>query len=160
MSGIDENQKIQKITDLLVKGGTMLANHHDCGAPMFRYKGKIICPVCDIGGENTGSTGMPGKVNTGLPAKDEAAKDEAAANIRAEQEIVGKKSPPSGGVGPDEKIQSRTASTQSYMEIENQVRNKVHILAKTLEDETDLQRLRDKMECIELGIRILKTLKN
>jgi UPF0148 protein len=160
MPVIDENQKIQKITDLLVKGGTMLANHHDCGAPMFRYKGKIICPVCDIGGENTGSTGMPGKVNTALQAKDEPAKDEAAAIIRAEKEAGEKKSTPYGSVGPDEKIQSRTASTLSYLEMENHILNKVHILAKTLEDETDLQRLRDKMECIELGIRILKTLKN
>jgi len=42
----DEN--IQKITKLLEKGGTMLANHHECGAPMFRYQGKIVCPVCDF----------------------------------------------------------------------------------------------------------------
>lgn len=140
MPGIDENQKIQKITDLLVKGGTMLANHHDCGAPMFRYKGKIICPVCDIG--ITGNTGISGKVNTGITGM--SGKEEAIPIIRAENEKAGKKSAP----------------VQSYLEMENHILNKVHVLAETIEDETDLQRLRDKMECIELGIRILKALKN
>jgi len=24
----------------------MLATHHSCGAPLFRCKGKIVCPVC------------------------------------------------------------------------------------------------------------------
>src|SRR3972149_447985 len=47
MSKIDENLKMQKITNLLEKGGTMLAQSHDCGAPMFRFQGKVLCPVCD-----------------------------------------------------------------------------------------------------------------
>ena len=47
MVGKDSDDNIQKITKLLEKGGTMLATHHECGAPMFRYQGKIICPVCD-----------------------------------------------------------------------------------------------------------------
>ncbi len=48
MVGKDSDDKIQKITKLLEKGGTMLATHHECGAPMFRYQGKIVCPVCDF----------------------------------------------------------------------------------------------------------------
>jgi len=44
----DSDDKIQKITKLLEKGGTMLATHHECGAPMFRYQGKVVCPVCDF----------------------------------------------------------------------------------------------------------------
>lgn len=138
MSGTDENQKIQKITDLLEKGGTMLANHHDCGAPMFRYMGKIVCPVCDIGEK--------------LPAQ--SGNGELAGNSQKEEKPV----PVS--IEPVEKSQSRITPTLSDMEIENQIMNKVHTLAGDIEDETDLQRLRDKMECIELGIRILKSLKN
>lgn len=145
MPELDENQKIQKITDLLVKGGTMLANHHDCGAPMFRYKGKIICPVCDIGGEIPGSTRMP-------------AKDKAAVIMGAEQETQEKISPSARSVEQAEKKHPLASPAQSYMELENHVRNKVNVLARTLEDETELQRLKDKMECIETGIRILKEL--
>src|SRR5574337_31923 len=48
MAETDENRKLQMITRLLEKGGTMLANHHECGAPLFRYQGKVLCPVCDF----------------------------------------------------------------------------------------------------------------
>lgn len=41
-----DDERIKKITEMLEKGGTMLATHHECGAPMFRYQGKIVCPVC------------------------------------------------------------------------------------------------------------------
>ncbi len=41
-----EDEKIKRITEMLERGGTMLATHHECGAPMFRYQGKVICPVC------------------------------------------------------------------------------------------------------------------
>jgi len=26
----------------------MLAAHHDCGAPLFRYHGQVVCPVCSF----------------------------------------------------------------------------------------------------------------
>ncbi len=25
----------------------MLAKHCECGAPLFKYQGKVVCPVCD-----------------------------------------------------------------------------------------------------------------
>lgn len=56
MSEIDEKTKLEKITKLLEKGGTMLAQHHDCGAPMFRYQGKIMCPACESAGQQERKT--------------------------------------------------------------------------------------------------------
>lgn len=137
MSELEEKQKIQKITDLLEKGGTMLANHHNCGAPMFRYMGKVMCPVCEIGGENSAQSG----------------KDKITEKTQLENKSV----PVS--TKPVEKSQSQTVLTSSDIKIKNQILNKVHSLAEGIEDETDLQRLRDKMECIELGIKILELLK-
>ncbi len=32
---------------MLERGGTMLAKHCECGAPLFKYQGKVVCPVCD-----------------------------------------------------------------------------------------------------------------
>jgi len=32
---------------MLERGGTMLAKHCECGAPLFKYQGKVLCPVCD-----------------------------------------------------------------------------------------------------------------
>jgi len=45
---MDEDAVLSKITRLLEQGCTMLATHHDCGAPLFRCKGEIVCPVCSF----------------------------------------------------------------------------------------------------------------
>ena len=42
-----EDQDLQKVTKMLERGGTMLAKHCECGAPMFKYHGRVVCPVCD-----------------------------------------------------------------------------------------------------------------
>lgn len=112
MSEPDENIKLQKITKLLEKGGTMLATSHDCGAPMFRYQGKIICPVCDVR-EPQEKEAIPEIIST--PVSD-------------------------------------------YSRIAVLTQNKITKLAESLETETDLQRIKDKLECIELGIKIFKLL--
>jgi UPF0148 protein len=39
---------LEKITKMLERGGTMLAKHcGECGSPLFKYQGRIVCPVCD-----------------------------------------------------------------------------------------------------------------
>jgi UPF0148 protein len=43
---MDDND-LKKVTKMLERGGTMLAKHCDCGAPLFKYQGKVVCPVCD-----------------------------------------------------------------------------------------------------------------
>src|SRR5208337_3032369 len=42
-----EDKDLEKVTRMLERGGTMLAKHCDCGAPLFKYQGKVVCPVCD-----------------------------------------------------------------------------------------------------------------
>ncbi|MDI6897803.1 Sjogren's syndrome/scleroderma autoantigen 1 family protein [Methanocella conradii] len=42
-----EERDLDKVTRMLEKGGTMLAKHCECGAPLFKYQGKVVCPVCD-----------------------------------------------------------------------------------------------------------------
>lgn len=42
-----EERDLDKVTKMLEKGGTMLAKHCECGAPLFKYQGKVVCPVCD-----------------------------------------------------------------------------------------------------------------
>ncbi|NJD76743.1 MAG: hypothetical protein FIB08_06570 [Candidatus Methanoperedens sp.] len=121
---MDENTKIQRITHFLEKGGTMLATHHDCGAPMFRYQGKVLCPVCEYKDDKKTGQGpeTPGKVET---------RKEAAPGIRKQGD---------------------------YEHIAFLIKNKAQNIAESLENETDLLRVKDKMECIELGIKILKLL--
>jgi len=57
-----DDDKVRKITAMLEQGGTMLAKHHECGAPLFKYRGKVVCPVCD---ESPGVTGTRGGASAG-----------------------------------------------------------------------------------------------
>ncbi len=40
--------EIDAMSRLLELGGTMLAEHCSCGAPLFRYHGQVGCPICDF----------------------------------------------------------------------------------------------------------------
>ncbi|AKB13643.1 UPF0148 protein [Methanosarcina thermophila] len=45
----EKDKKVKRIARFLEIGGTMLAEHCKvCGAPKFRYQGKVICPICDV----------------------------------------------------------------------------------------------------------------
>src|ERR1035437_2312634 len=45
----EKDKKVKRIARFLELGGTMLAEHcKECGAPRFRYQGKVICPICDV----------------------------------------------------------------------------------------------------------------
>lgn len=51
----DSDDKIKQISRLLEMGGTMLAQHcTTCGAPMFRYHGEVLCPLCQGSNMNSG----------------------------------------------------------------------------------------------------------
>ncbi|MCK4938503.1 MAG: hypothetical protein KAR85_07855 [Methanosarcinales archaeon] len=52
MAKTDEDIKLEKIGKYLELGGTMLAQHCECGAPLFRYHGNVVCPICDSNSSN------------------------------------------------------------------------------------------------------------
>jgi UPF0148 protein len=133
MVGKDSDDNIQKITKLLEKGGTMLATHHECGAPMFRYQGKVVCPVCDF---------------------------QEKRQIIEPQE-TGKTEKKQIEQGQQKKSQSLQMSPQSVdiSRINDIITNKIRELAASLENEAELERIKDKMECIEQGLKILKMLR-
>ncbi len=111
--------EIDVMSRMLERGGTMLAETCErCGAPMFRYHGKIGCPTCDFkmlqdgGAKTTGVTG---------------------------------KTPEEMGVG--EEI--------AGISLRDVVSDKIAKIAADMQKETDLVRIRDQMDCIERGIRIM-----
>jgi len=132
MTGKESDDKIQMITKLLEKGGTMLATHHDCGAPMFRYQGKVICPVCEF------------------QEKKHEQQGQQKQQIGQSQQNIG--SPGISGVSGNE--------SQTILPISNIIADKIRKLTASLETETELERIKDKMECIERGVRILKLLRD
>ncbi len=56
---MQEDEVLAKITKLLERGCTMLASHHDCGAPLFRCQGDIVCPVCSFEDESVSAMRRP-----------------------------------------------------------------------------------------------------
>lgn len=143
MVGKDSDDNIQKITKLLEKGGTMLATHHECGAPMFRYQGKIICPVCD-------SQEKKQIVEPQETGKTETEKQQIDRIKQGQQ----KKNP-----AVQVQIAPQSADISQISEINDIIINKVRELAASLENEAEIARIKDKMECIEQGLKILKLLR-
>lgn len=140
MPETDENRKLQKITRLLEKGGTMLASHHECGAPLFRYQGKVLCPVCNF--EEKKEVPEARKPETREPEERKIRAEKAVEHEEIRREVIPVREPQ-----PAE-LSQIAALTQS----------KIHGIAQSLENETDLQRVKEKLECIELGLRVLKLL--
>ncbi|MDO9098128.1 MAG: Sjogren's syndrome/scleroderma autoantigen 1 family protein [Candidatus Methanoperedens sp.] len=144
MSGKETDDKIQKITRLLEKGGTMLATHHECGAPMFRFQGKTVCPVCDF------------------QEKQESKKQEMKGG-QEERKDLKKEQEPQDPLMKTQKPQKPEISASQIscaQEISSVITSKIRDIAGTLETETDISRVREKMDCIEQGIRILQSLKD
>ena len=142
MVGKDSDDNIQKITKLLEKGGTMLATHHECGAPMFRYQGKIVCPVCDS--QEKKQIVEPqetGKTETEKQQVDRIKQGQQKKNLAVQ-------------------ITPQSADMSQINEkINDIIINKVRELTASLENEAEIGRIKDKMECIEQGLKILKLLR-
>jgi UPF0148 protein len=151
MAETDENRKLQMITRLLEKGGTMLANHHECGAPLFRYQGKVLCPVCDFQEKKQEQKEVQEIRKPAIREPEEqkikSEKGHKMAERIVEHEGIKREVIPIIEPQPAE-LSQVAALTQS----------KIHGIAESLENETDLQRVKEKLECIELGIKILKLL--
>jgi len=144
MTGKESDDKIQLITKLLEKGGTMLATHHDCGAPMFRYQGKVVCPVCDFQEKKEEQQNQQQQEELNKRRKKTEEQQTGQGQLRSE---------PSGISGVS------GSSSQTVLPISNIIANKIRNLTASLENETELGRIKDKMECIERGVRILKLLR-
>ena len=123
----------------------MLATHHECGAPMFRYQGKIICPVCDsqekkqiVELQETGKT----ETETEKQQIDRIKQGQQKKNLAAQVQISPK-----------------SADVSQINEINDIIISKVRELTASLENEAEIARIKDKMECIEQGLKILKLLR-
>lgn len=62
-----EEEETKAMSRLLTRGAKMLQKGcDDCGNPLFRYQGEVVCPVCN---ERRGSEGKDAK---GAPQQEEA----------------------------------------------------------------------------------------
>ncbi|MBN1323663.1 MAG: hypothetical protein JW986_06645 [Methanotrichaceae archaeon] len=217
---MDEDDIIKRMTGLLERGGTMLASTHQCGATLFRYNGRLICPVCSFDesgklieeGEAV-SGGRPASISKGsrevlsggqtgrgmgrfadegllkdglveggfaedVSTEEGRAKVEEGAMGAAErpgmEHVIGE-----GGGKPDDEFGAvsrtwadRKAEGESVADklpreagleeasIRMALLWKLEELAEGMRSEGDLDKLRRQLECIEVGVRVLRSLED
>ena len=63
----------------------MLASHHDCGAPLFRCQGDIVCPVCTF--EDQSGSAKRGPVSEAVPSREKRRPDPSRAQLQQMHEM-------------------------------------------------------------------------
>lgn len=179
---MDEEEKLKKITKLLEQGCTMLAAHHDCGAPLFRCKGEVLCPVCSCGAleydgkrpEEKGSSisaktdenFIDDKVDvTGTASSRDlssVAADQNQARLLREDERSRQESPYGRSAKPDRVLGSSLNDGKLIMAkqaVGETILMRLIDLTSAIKEEKDLGRLRSQLDCVEAAMRVLSSLK-
>jgi UPF0148 protein len=139
-----EEQDLQKVTKMLERGGTMLAKHCECGAPMFKYQGKVVCPVCD---SKKGEQNLAVPVET-RPAVTQQAMEPVKRGRVAELPQQQQVSVVMGGTTLDEEA------------VETVVIAKINEISARMATEIYPERIKMYMEILETSLRVLRELRS
>ena len=147
---MDEDEMLKRMTKLLEQGCTMLASHHSCGAPLFRCQGEIICPVCSVEGstEEGGSSEIGGESKPVLPQAAQKAEEELAAEVKE----------PSRSAEVRRDLSSQDEQKLAKDMVRRSLLHRLEGLSADLERESDLDKLRRQLGCIEGILNVLKSL--
>lgn len=155
---MDSDDKVKKIARFLESGGTMLANHCDsCGAPLFRFKGEVICPLCS--GVETEETPAPISENAapvfcspGVPAT----------KSDMPQKYKNSDSNRSADAETERNLKNKTMEPTIYSLEEDHLRGlillKLTAVAEEMQNENDPRRIFEYLEMIEKGLDLIKRL--
>lgn len=154
---MDEDEILSKITRLLERGCTMLASHHDCGAPLFRCQGEIVCPVCSFSqNADEGETIPTGIERSGLSVSME---EKTAIERELPAVAEGEKS---DSLKP-ERV-AAIADKGADRELEAKARLRASLIARldelsgAIRSERDLDRLKKLLDCAEGLLSVLRFL--
>jgi UPF0148 protein len=152
---MDEDEVLTRITRLLEQGYTMLATHHDCGAPLFRCQGEIVCPVCSFGDlPDSQAKARP----SGLSERREEEKsDPGRAHLPSKVEkadlLAGSVA---GQTGPSGKEDLELLS--AMVNLRASLLCRLKDIASALEGEQDLDKVKKQLDCLEGLLRVLRSL--
>ena len=149
---------VKKISRFLESGGTMLANHCDtCGAPLFRFKGEIICPLCsgvetDNAPKPISKDKIPVMRSSGVPVK--------KTDMPQKYEKTQKKKTVAGTT--TENVTDFEVESSIYSVEEERLRElilmKLSVVAEEMQNETDPRRIFESLEIIEKGLDLIERL--
>jgi UPF0148 protein len=135
---MDEDEVLSKITRLLEQGCTMLATHHDCGAPLFRCRGEVVCPVCSF----PDKPNSPARVQPSGLSEEKI--DERSGLDRAHLQGKGKQG--------DDELSVAIDNLRAALLV------RLRELTVAVQDERDLHMLKRQLECLEELLRTLRSL--
>lgn len=175
---MDEEEAIRRITRLLEMGGTMLATHHDCGAPLFRYKGEVVCPVCsfeEVGRAKSASKeervaveSREGPSNTGRGSITATEREEASGSglgagvgrlesSSSEPQDEGRKGHREGESG---EMVAEEEADLVLKELKTVILQKIREISEKMGDEQDLGSLMSQLECVKEALKVLERLED
>ena len=165
----DEN--VKKIARFLENGGTMLANHCEtCGAPLFRFKGEIICPICS--GVETDRAPAPASKNVPVSVSRNAAPNAApdvslsvGSSKKSDAPLTGQKKKKEQAQAEINEIIERTVGRveRNVYSVDGErlkelILYKITEVAEEMQNETDPRHIYEKLELIEKGLDIIERL--
>lgn len=165
---------VKKISRMLEIGGTMLAQHCDiCGAPMFRYQGKIMCPVCESV-EDPRAKMQQKMENEAIPVNEAAPVTAGVSSAGSEMDEIRVQATMEDTVKTDVPLQrtepkitekksreypaGRSVSS-SATELESLLMKKMISLANSMNSEDDVRKISDQMDMIERCLSIIDKMK-
>jgi len=137
------------VTKMLERGGTMLAKHCDCGAPLFKYRGTVVCPVCE------GKKDTPAEEHTELavPVETRPAISSQAVEPVKKQRIA--------ELPSDRQVSVVIGdSTLNEPAIEAVVVAKINEISTRMANEMYPERIKMYMEILETSLRVLRELRS
>ena len=155
---MNEDEVLSKITRLLEQGCTMLATHHDCGAPLFRCQGEIVCPVCSFPDELAKSEliSKSEKEQSAFSGsgKDEQDQEREASLLQAAESL------PKGSMSEDSLTEEGTDSelAKSMAMLRASLIARLNELALGIRSEQDMDRLKKLLDCAEGLLRVLRSM--
>jgi len=179
---LDEDEILRRATKLLEQGCTMLAAHHTCGAPLFRCKGELVCPVCSFEGETeaSGPTASPASQEQEREERGPAPQTSRAAYPPSVSSALAHSlstPPPSSQslplpvspqvARPSQSPQVPYASAASVADedlknaedaLKRSIARKLRELAEDIGDERDLGRLKGQLDCMEAAVKVLRSI--
>ncbi len=152
-----EDDKVQKISNMLEIGATMLAEHCGvCGAPMFRYQGQVLCPLCKDVADPRDSYQQ-----TSQPAQ-----EEKIVNTKPVTTNISPQSMKVEGAADEflSKIDNSSVplsedSSPLCAELETLLLRKMVSIGHSMQDEGDARILTDYMDLMERGLSIIESLR-
>ncbi len=158
-------------------GGTMLATHHDCGAPLFRYKGEVVCPVCSFEEAGAPQVKIQQKNFETEPGRKPPGKSRSSSTVEEEEVLTAdfgvrraiEETPPPEGKDDGEiahregvsgKRGSKDETDLALEELHRTIIQKIREISEKMRDEQDLGRLKSQLEYVKEALKVLGRLRD